>query len=103
MTARTPGPAPARLFTVTLQDEAPAIGCGMRFLFAKEGRKWVYLLSPFTLRAARLSWPTWEGLKPLLINDPETRARVQAAVENNLRIAARPATRLEQQALEDER
>lgn len=91
--------APSRLFTVTLADQAPAIGTGMRFVFVKEGRKWVYLFSPFTMRTARLRWPAWEALKPVLIDDDETRARVRKAVENNLQHAGRPATRLERQAL----
>ncbi len=91
--------ATSRLFTVTLADQAPAIGCGMRFVFVKEGRKWVYLLAPFTMRTARLSWPVWKGLRPLLIDDVDTRARVRKAVEQNLRNAGREPTRLEQRAL----
>ncbi len=91
--------APSRLFTVTLADQAPAIGTGMRFVFVKEGRKWVYLLSPFTMRTARLRWPVWEALKPLLIDDPLTRARVRKAVEKNIHKANREPTRLEQRAL----
>lgn len=89
----------SRLFTVTLADQAPSIGSGIRFVFLKEGRKWVYLLNPFTMRTARLKWATWEGLKPLLINDDETRARVIRSVKANLAHAGRNPTRLERQAI----
>ncbi len=75
------------------------MGSGLRFLFVKEGRKWVYLLNPFTLRTARLRWAAWSACKPLLIDDEETRARVSASVKRNLEHSGKPPTLLQRQAL----
>ncbi len=95
--------SPARLFTAMLQDEAPSMGSGLRFIFVKEGRKWVYLLNPFTMRTARLKWAVWEKCKPLLVDDEQTRARVIASVKRNLERSGAAPTLLQQQALGEEK
>lgn len=83
-------PAPVTLFSVQLQDQAPAIGSGFRFIFVKCGRKWVYLLSPFTMNACKLRRSVWEALAPVPITDPETITRARAALTAH----TQPLTRL---------
>jgi len=51
-----------RHYKVWLQDEAPKIGSGIRWLFAFEGRKWTYLLA-FNLDQQRLSTKAWERVR----------------------------------------
>lgn len=44
-------------------DEAPAIGSGLRLVFVERiGPKWVRVRCPFTLRCARLKRPVWDRL-----------------------------------------
>ncbi len=72
--------APVNLFTVQLQDEAPVIGSGFRFVFVKHGRKWVYLLSPYTMQACKLRRSVWERLAPEAVTDPDTVNRARQAL-----------------------
>ena len=87
--------APVLLFSVMLKDEAPAIGCGYRFVFVKRGRKWVYLLSPFIMRACKVRREGWDGLGAGKVTDPDTIKRTRQALRRN----HREPTRLERQAM----
>ena len=86
--------APVLLFSVMLKDEAPAIGCGYRFVFVKRGRKWVYLLSPWTMRACKVTRRVWDALAPVEAA-PEALARARQALLDS----HREPTRLERQAI----
>ncbi len=86
-------PAPVNLFTVQLQDEAPAIGSGYRFLFVKHGRKWVYLLSPYTMQACKLRRSVWERLAPAAVTDPATIHRARQALASQPRLLTHLAAR----------
>ena len=90
--------APVHLFSVQLQDEAPAIGCGYRFVFVKQGRKLVYLLSPYTMRACKIERGVWDALGAVEITAPDALARARQVLQQS----ARPATNLEKQALRGE-
>ncbi len=48
-------PAPTNLYRVHLQDELPAIGSGHRWVFAREGHKWAFVLDPFTVTTMKSS------------------------------------------------
>lgn len=74
MTAKPP--APALPFRVLFKDEAPAMGSGLRFVFARIGRKWVYLLCPYTLKACKLRLWKWKTLGAEPIVDPATNLRL---------------------------
>ncbi len=90
--------APVQLYAVQFKDEAPAIGSGLRFVFVKQGHKWVYLLSPYALRTCRVRRQVWDKMHPVEITDPDTIGRVRKVLAENPR---RAPTRLAQQALGD--
>lgn len=96
--------APVHLFTVQLQDEAPAIGCGFRFVFVKQGRKWVYLLSPYTMRACKIERGVWDELRAVEITAPDVLRRARQALQQGRSVQQgvwrREHTHLERQALE---
>lgn len=91
--------APVRFLSVHLKDEAPAIGSGLRFVFVKQGRKWVYLLSPYTMRACKMRRGTWEALGAAEVTDPEALTRARLALKAVCRSNLREPTRLERQAI----
>ncbi len=55
--------APTNLYRVQLQDELPAIGSGHRWVFAREGTKWAFILDPFTVTTAKVRIAAWRGIK----------------------------------------
>lgn len=79
------------LYTVHFQDEAPAIGSGFRFVLAREGRKWVHLLDPYTLRGARLRLHLWRLLRPVRISNEAVLERVQAVLNRAVLRAEAPS------------
>lgn len=87
--------APVHLFSIMLKDEAPAIGSGFRFVFVKHGRKWVYLLSPYTMRACKVRQEVWGALTPVRVTAPDALARAREALQKS----HREPTHLERQAL----
>ena len=91
--------APTTLFTILFKDEAPVIGSGFRFVFAKRGHKWVYLLSPYTMRACKIRRAVWDGLKAVENTDPDTIARAQEALRAKVQWAQQEPTLLQRQAL----
>ena len=92
MNARLP------LYRVQFQDEAPPIGSGFRFVFVKEGRKWVYLLCPNTVKTCRLRMEKWRTLKPTEITG-RMHTRVCWRLRRKLKRLNRNATRLERRAI----
>ncbi len=55
--------APTLLYKVQLEDELPAIGSGHRWVYARKGTKWVFILCPFTVNTVKLRLSVWQGLK----------------------------------------
>lgn len=87
---------PLQCFNIMFKDEAPAIGSGMRFVFAKFGRKWVYLLSPYSLKSCRISLKTWTDLKVTAITNRAVTERVRRELASRLH---KEATRLQTLAI----
>ncbi len=56
-------PAPTNLYRVHLQDELPAIGSGHRWVYAREGTKWAFILDPFTVTTVKVRIAVWRGIK----------------------------------------
>lgn len=54
----------ARYVQIQLQDEAPALGCGMRIVKLEMGRKWAYCTAIASGAKARLPVALIERLKP---------------------------------------
>ena len=52
-----------RYFQVQLEDQAPSIGSGVRWVLAVEGRRWVQMVTP-TLQTGRVSTAEWPQLEP---------------------------------------
>jgi len=90
------GAAPVHLYSVQFKDEAPAIGSGFRFVFVKQGHKWVYFLSPYTMRACKVRREVWDALGAVEVTAPDALARAREALQSGHH---RDHTRLEQQAL----
>ncbi len=55
--------APTLLYRVQLEDEMPAIGSGWRWVYAREGHKWAFILCPFTINTVRIPLSKWQGIK----------------------------------------
>lgn len=54
-------PATPRLLRAYFEDQARPIGSGWRWVFAKEGHRWVTILDPwnrYTVRIPMRRWPT---------------------------------------------
>lgn len=86
------------LLTAHFKDEAPVIGSGFRFVYVKLGRKWVYLLDPYTARTCRVSVEKWAKIRTHEV-PPDPALRVAAALANSVARAERQPTRLEARAL----
>ncbi len=56
-------PAPTELYRVQLQDELPAIGSGLRWVYAREGHKWAFVLCPFTVTTVKMRIEAWRAVK----------------------------------------
>ncbi len=55
--------APTILYRVQLEDEIPVIGSGHRWVFAREGKKWAFILCPFSVNTVKLQLSVWQGIK----------------------------------------
>ncbi len=86
------------LLTAHFKDEAPAIGSGFRFVYVKRGRKWVYLLDPYTTRTCRVPVEKWAKIHTHEV-PPMAAARVAKALSNSVARAERQPTRLEERAI----
>ena len=49
-------------FRLHLEDEIPALGCGVRVVLVKIGRKWVRIKSPSDTRWTRIKRETFEQI-----------------------------------------
>ncbi len=96
-------PSPVSAFRVQFADEAPAIGSGARFVFARRGRKWVYLLCPYTMRATRLRRWKWEAMRVEPIEDRAVVARMNDFLRRRVEASDRTPTILEQQVMGEKR
>ncbi len=92
--------AKTELFRLQLQDELPAIGSGHRWVFVREGRKWVFILCPFTVTTTKVRVGVWRGLKhgPPLIRSPY----IIKHMKRTLVLLGRSPTAFEKSALETE-
>ncbi len=88
--------APTILYRVHLHDEIPAHGCGLRFVFAREGHKWAFVLCPFTANTVRVKIATWRGLKK---HPWGTSKFIQEYLQGRLRSLGREPTAFERSAL----
>ena len=75
-----------RYFEVPLDDLAPAIGSGVRRVFAVEGREWVHLLTPH-LETAKLRIAVWRSLRRR--REFELSVRVRKALRARMRACRR--------------
>ena len=93
-------PAPTQLHRLFFQDEAPQMGSGLRFVLAKRGRKWVYLLSPYTAKSCRLLTTVWDRISVnTRIDDDALLKRINAHLQTAIHHANREPTALEKRAL----
>ena len=82
---------------IKLRDEIPAIGSGLRYVFAHIGHKWVTLIYPPNARTVRIRRRLWDDLAPSAVPArPQTLART---LRHAIAVAARNPTRLERIAL----
>ncbi len=58
-----PTAAPTLLYRLHLEDELPTIGSGHRWVYAREGHKWVFVLCPFTANTVRTPIARWRSIK----------------------------------------
>ena len=77
---RAPTTSNMRYFKIHLEDQAPAIGSGLRWVLALEGRRWVQIISP-TLQTARISVSEWLRLNP---EEIEMTAEVRRALRRTM-------------------
>ncbi len=88
--------APTVLYRVHLEDEIPAVGSGHRWVFAREGRKWAFVLCPFTANTVRVRIATWQGVK----KEPQgTSKYIHDYLQDRLRSLGREPTSFERSAL----
>ncbi len=97
MSNPTRAAAPTQLYRVHLQDEIPAIGSGMRWIYVREGTKWAFILCPFTANTVRLPIATWRGIKADLWGAGDF---IREFLRGRLRSMEREPTAFEQSALE---
>ncbi len=92
--------AMTEMFKVHLQDELPAIGSGHRWVFAREGKKWVFVLCPFTVTTTKVRMGVWQGIKR---GSPLTRSNyIISHMKRTLAFMGRPPTAFEKSAIEME-
>jgi hypothetical protein len=83
--------------SIMLQDEIPAIGTGLRHVFAHVGHKWVSLIYPPMARTVRIHRRLWDDLAPSAsLARPSTLARI---LRRAITDTGREPTRLERVAL----
>ncbi len=95
MTKRAPSAKP-KFYKVHLQDELPAIGSGHRLVFAREGRKWVFILYPFDVTTVKMKLAAWERVKREEVDCTEY---VINHMEKRLRLMKRLPTAFEKSVL----
>ncbi len=91
-----------QLYLIHLNDEAPLIGAGWRFVWAKSGRIWTSMLYPPKAATVRIKRDTFEDMRPTEV--PPSR-RLCRLLRRSIRYAGREPTKLERMALsrKDER
>lgn len=87
------------LYQVQLEDEMPVIGSGWRFVFAREGTKWVFVLDPFSINTVKLSLSKWKGVKKTLWEDG---TYIRNYLHERLEKLGRTPTVFEMSALKEE-
>ncbi len=88
--------AKTEMFKVQLQDELPTIGSGHRWVFAREGRKWVFVLDPFTITTTKVRVERWRAVKKEQIT---CSSHILQYMRQRLDACERPTTAFEKSAL----